>query len=117
MKPRVIARCCFVGGILVASYLAWALFRIRVNAWHGSPRTWPYPDNWLENWEERLNAAHPIGPESFKFYGESPRVQKYLCDCLGLALVVALGGLIWLLILRRRRVIANTPLEPSGTAR
>jgi hypothetical protein len=102
MRARQYALCLFVVGLLVTSYLCWAHSRIRSVALVSERHTWPYPDQWLIRWEQRLDAAHPAAPGTFKIEGELPRMELYLDGWICLSAVATLGSLAWVLPLRRK---------------
>jgi hypothetical protein len=106
MKARTFALVGFVTGLLAASYLCWAWHRVTgavlISDAHVWPRPFPYPDQWLGWWEQRLDAAHPVSPGFIKLDGEFQRLQTYLSGWIGLSLIISFGSLVWLIILRKR---------------
>jgi hypothetical protein len=106
MKARTFALVGFVTGLLAASYLCWAWHRITgavlIADGHLWPRRFPYPDQWLGWWEQRLDAARPVPPGAMKLDGEFALLQFYLSCWIGLSLIISIASLIWLMILRKR---------------
>ena len=65
---RILATCCLIVCVLVTSYLCWAFYRIDDSVLETDsdwPRPWPFPDEWLLKWHNRLDAAYPA-PRSIK---------------------------------------------------
>jgi hypothetical protein len=103
MKARTITFLIFVIGLLVTGYLCWALHRSSLNVFANHwPRPWPYPDRWLEDWENQMDLARPSSPGTLKLDGEWQRQWIYLYGLIGLSLVVSFGSLIWSFILGKR---------------
>src|ERR1035437_6577635 len=108
MKARTFALFIFIIGLLVSSYLCWASHRVSETVLFNEdgktwPRPWPYPDQWLWHWNQRLDAVHPAPPGSLKLEGELPRIRLYLSCWTWLFVITTLCSFIWWQILRRRR--------------
>src|SRR6185503_13874913 len=104
MRTRMLPIGFVVVGVLVTCYLLWALHRsgsaiVTDSHW---PRAWPYPDEWLMRWHDRLDAAHPASPGALKIHGELPRLHFYLWCSIGLSSLVAVLSFVWLRFLRLR---------------
>jgi hypothetical protein len=104
MKARTFTFAVFVIGVLVTSYLGWALHRSSLNVFADHwPRPWPYPDGWLASWEHQMDVAHPPPPGPYmKLDGEWQRQWIYLYGLIGLSVVLSLGSFVWWIILRKR---------------
>ena len=86
MSWRSLSLCLAVASFLVAIYFGWALHRISGPVLHEEmradnlkwPRKWPYPDEWLWQWEDQLAAENPPPPNSIPIHGELPRMEMKL---------------------------------------
>lgn len=100
MNARIFAMCCCVGGLLATSYLGWALKRSSGSTMIAEgrmwPRAWPYPDEWLLRWHDRLDAAHPE-PGAIKMHGEWPRLHFHLLGLVSASLILTVSGAALLL--------------------
>ena len=105
MKTKKIANALFMAGFFPAGYLGWALYRISgivlVSERHW-PRPWPYPDEWLQKWNQQLETVHPPLPGTINFHRQIPRMQIYLSGYIALAFFVMMVAIIWLIILHRK---------------
>ena len=103
MKARTFTFAVFVIGVLVTSYLGWALHRSSLNVFADHwPRAWPYPDGWLTSWEHQMDIARPAPRGFLKLDGEWQRQWIYLYCWIGLSVVLSLGSFVWWIILRKR---------------
>ena len=71
---------CFAG-VLPAAYSYWCSYRVSGAVFVSDknwPRPWPYPDDWLLRWEQRLNKARPMPPGTIKVEGEFPTIEETL---------------------------------------
>jgi hypothetical protein len=122
MWVRILNGVLVVGGLLTAAYLGWAYHRMSDEilrsdrAW---PRPWPYPDNWLYQWERRLDAedrrrSAELGHTGLKMEGEELAVRiRVGAGAVGGLLVTAVGIVPWA-VRHRRRVAAR---EAMGEAK
>jgi hypothetical protein len=96
----------FLIGMLATTYLCWALHRSSINFFDSQwPRPWPYPDNWLWVWEHDMDIASPASPGFMKLDGEWQRQCICLYGLIGLSLIIAFSGFIWLTKFRADRRI------------
>lgn len=68
-------------GLLSTGYLAWARYRISGYVFvydEDWPLPWPYPDLWLLDLNDWLDARNPSPPDTFKIHSEIPCVQMML---------------------------------------
>jgi hypothetical protein len=101
MNTRIFALCCCVAGILATSYLGWALKRSSGSTMIAEgrkwPRAWPYPDQWLLRWHEKLDATYPAPDRGIKLHGEWPRLHLYLLGFVSASLMLTVSGAAWML--------------------
>ena len=106
MWLRVVGTILVVSGTTGAAYLEWARHRLSgevLTKDRQLPRPWPYPDNWLWRWEQRINIANPAPPGTLKFEGEIETVRERLANWVNLSMVaIALGLVPWLLWFHRQ---------------
>lgn len=100
LNARMLAIFCCAAGLLATSYLGWALKRSSGSTMMAEgrkwPRPWPYPDEWLLRWHDKLDAAHPLPEKGIKMHGEWPRLHLYLLGWVSASLVLTVGGATWL---------------------
>ena len=80
MRWRVLSLFLASLSFVMASYFGWASYRISgpvlfEEMREGNPnwpRKWPYPDEWLWRWNDRLDAEDPGPPGTLKMHGELP---------------------------------------------
>jgi hypothetical protein len=96
MRFRRFAICLFVAGLFATGYLYWARDRVDSTVRPNIRQSWPYPDRWLFQWYQHLDAAHPVAPGEMKIEGELPRLQLYLDGLIGFSAVGTFICFFWL---------------------
>jgi hypothetical protein len=112
VKTQRLALILFIIGFLATSYLFWAHQRIP-NVVFAKMKPWPYPDEWLLQWERQLDAAHPTPPGTIKIEGEIPRMEMYLNGGTYFFGTLTLSCFVWILISSRRREFSDSPAPKS----
>ncbi len=95
MRPRL-ALCIAIFGAIGSLYFAWSLHRLSGAVLTEDPqwpRPFPYPDHWLWNLDQWLDARYPTPPDHIKLHSELPRVRFTIGSALAICLLVLAAGI------------------------
>jgi hypothetical protein len=107
MERRLLSAVAILWGLTGAGYLVWCDHRVsmpvlmRDTAW---PRPFPYPDDWLKRWSDRIDAEYPLPLRYMRWggFGElQGRVRAWTISAL-FAAAIGVAILLWTRDGRRR---------------
>jgi hypothetical protein len=96
MRLRILSAALSVAGLIAASYLGWAQYRFSSDVMRSDqlwPRPWPYPDEWLIRWEERISEENPARAGVIRIHGGMDTVRSRLAGWTAVALMATAIGL------------------------